>query len=538
LLAGALALLVSLYMPWQKASCGPECLRGQGGDVTGLLNLFSENLSVDGWSSGIGDAAALSALLLAAVAGVALARPNLAGRLPLGLCVVFVGYFALAVGAAARSVADQREVGMNGVDFHYAYGAYLGVAGGVVALLAAAALRRNELVRKRSASRLAALVLSVGALISFLLPWQRVAAPQPFTFLGIEEPAALLAAVTVCVAAVWWMSDSSIAERLGVSAATALFTVAAVSAATLGVAHAYGAWVGLGLALALLALALLGAAPVSRPARPPWHAVAPAAGAVVLLAALFLPWQKVFDPTDSDLGPYSGRCLSTNGWVTIAGSAAAALATLLVAATFALRRLAASVVELTVGIALFVATLGFQLRAPGSSGVHFGYGSIIGFGAAALLLTLALVRVRLPGLERNRLLIRLAPITVCLAYLVIVVVPWWDVLPRRLQSHSLVHFSPISWLTVAGALLAIHLLGSWARRIARRSERTEGLVLIPLGLLALAAVDLIRLRDAGITWGGGIVVGLCLLLALLGRIEQREGLEQFRVPEVLRVDRL
>jgi hypothetical protein len=82
-----------------------------------------------------------------------------------------------------------------------------------------------------------ALVLGVGLLGSFLLPWQRVPAPQDFTFLGIESPAALLAAVTVCLAAVWWMSESSVGERLGVSAATALFTGAAVSAVTLGVAH-------------------------------------------------------------------------------------------------------------------------------------------------------------------------------------------------------------------------------------------------------------------------------------------------------------
>ena len=51
--------------------------------------------------------------------------------------------------------------------------------------------------------------------------------------------------------------------------------------------------------------------------------------------------------------------------MTIAGSAAAALATLLIGATFALRRLAASVVELTVGIGLLVATLGFELAASG-----------------------------------------------------------------------------------------------------------------------------------------------------------------------------
>ena len=486
----------------------------------------------------MGYAAALPALLLAAVAGVALAHPNLTSRLPLGLSAVLVGYFALAVAAAARSVADQREVGVRGVDFHYAYGAYLGVAGGIVALLAAAGLRRNELVRRRAASQLAALVLGVGLLVSFLLPWQRVGVPQDLAFLGIEEPAALVAAVAVCVAAVWWMGDSSIGERLGLSAATALFTVAALSAVTLGVAHAYGAWVGLGLALALLALALLGTAPVSRSVRPRWHAVAVAAGAVVLLAALFLPWQKVCYPTGSDFGPYSGRCLSSNGWVTIAGSAAAALTTLLVAATFALRRLAASTLELTAGIAILVATLGFEVAAPGGVGVQLGYGSIVGFGAAGVLLVLAVTRLRVPRFERNRLLVCLAPIMGCLVYLVIVVVPWWDVLPRRVQSQSLVHFAPISWLTVAGALLAIHLLGAWASRVAGPSRSADRLVLVPLALLALALLDLIRLRDAGVTWGGGIVAGLCLLLVVLGRIEQREGLENARVPDVLRVDRL
>jgi len=40
---------------------------------------------------------------------------------------------------------------------------------------------------------------------------------------------------------------------------------------------------------------------------------------------------------------------------------------LLIGATFALRRLAASVVELTVGVGLLVATLGFELAASGGS---------------------------------------------------------------------------------------------------------------------------------------------------------------------------
>jgi hypothetical protein len=136
------------------------------------------------------------------------------------------------------------------------------------------------------------------------------------------------------------------------------------------------------------------------------------------------------------------------------------------------------------------------------------------------------------------LLLRLAPIAGCLVYLVIVVVPSWEVLPRRLQSQSLTRFAPLSWLTVAGALLAIQLLGLWARRVGGASAGTGLLVLLPLALLALAAVDLVRLRGAGITWGGAIVVGRCLVLALLGRAEHEGRLEGLRVPELLRVDRV
>jgi hypothetical protein len=157
------------------------------------------------------------------------------------------------------------------------------------------------------------------------------------------------------------------------------------------------------------------------------------------------------------------------------------------------RRIAPSVVELAVGAGLLVATFGFELSAPSGSGFHFGYGSVVGFSAAALLLVLAVVRLRPPRFDRNRLFIRLVPITACLAYLVIVVLPWWDVLPRRLQAQSLARFSPPSWLTVAGALLAIHLLASWARRIANASGSADRLVLLPLALLVLAALDLIRL---------------------------------------------
>src|SRR5207237_2756304 len=110
--------------------------------------------------------------------------------------------------------------------------------------------------------------------------------------------------------------------------------------------------------LACVVLWLLATAPFSLPARSAWHTAAIPAAAALLVTAMFLPWQKVCYPTGSDFGRYSGRCLSANGWAMIAGSTAAVLATLLVMATLALRRLGASVVELTVGIGLLVRTFG------------------------------------------------------------------------------------------------------------------------------------------------------------------------------------
>lgn len=74
--------------------------------MAGLLNLFADDLSVDGWTSAVGDVAAVSALLLAVATTIALVRPNLAEHLPLGMTAGFMGYFLLAVAAQARSGSD------------------------------------------------------------------------------------------------------------------------------------------------------------------------------------------------------------------------------------------------------------------------------------------------------------------------------------------------------------------------------------------------------------------------------------------------
>ena len=302
-----------------------------------------------------------------------------------------MGYFAFAVAAVARSNAHDRAVvyrQLGALHFHFAYGAYLGVAGGIVALFAAGGLRRNEIVHGRSARRVAALVLAAGLLISFLLPWERFAAIQRTTFLGIQSPAAVLAAVVICAAAVWGGARPN-AGRLVLSGTAVLLTSAAVSEFTLGVVHLYGAWVALGLILAFAAIVLAdGASTLSGQPRFGRHATAALAVVALFLTALFLPWLKVCYPTGSDLGPYSGRCLTTNGRATISGSTAALLSLLVVLVLLTPRRFLPSAVELAVGTALFVATLGFELVPTGSVGLHFGYGSVVGFSAAALLLVM------------------------------------------------------------------------------------------------------------------------------------------------------
>ena len=83
-------------------------------------------------------------------------------------------------------------------------------------------------------------------------------------------------------------------------------------------------------------------------------------------------------------------------------------------------------------------------------------------------------------------------------------------------------------------MLAGRLAGAWLR------PRVEaGLaLLIPLAMLALIALWLIEERSYRVNWGGLIVIAMCLLLVLLGRLEQGGRLENFRVPELLRFDRL
>ena len=114
-----------------------------------------------------------------------------------------------------------------------------------------------------------------------------------------------------------------------------------------------------------------------------------------------------------------------------------------------------------------------------------------------------------------------------------VVVPtltWWNLF--WFDAPRFLWFAPFSWITVAGALLALTLIRLWLER----PSDTRQLFLVPAVIATLAALDLARAET--ITWGGGIVLALCGLLALCAFVEQRGGLGELRIPEILRVDRL
>ena len=254
LLIAGFALITSLYLPWQQATCGAFDYFQSGPPTAGLTNLSSGGCtSFDGWSTGIGAAAALFAVLSVAVGAAALARPNSFGA-ALGQCALSAGYFGLAI--AVRAPLDARqESRVLHQPFHYAYGTYLGIAAAAVLLLFAWVTPLRDHVRFAPANLLA-FVLAVGLLVAFLLPWAQ--------FNRTTEPGLLLApglagaALASLVPLVFWRP-----ELPALGAAVALVTAGAVSYLVFPAARAYGAWLALGLAGALALLALIVGRPSS-----------------------------------------------------------------------------------------------------------------------------------------------------------------------------------------------------------------------------------------------------------------------------------
>jgi hypothetical protein len=554
LLAAPALVLVSLYMPWREAPCASAdatFFSASSGPSAGLQNLFACSYEhIDGWSS-VGDVAALSALVLALATVGAIVWPSLWGRrpaIPLGLVLV---YFVFAVAAQTRLESHRaaRQViasGADGFRYHVAYGMYVGLAGAALALLGASFASDGARSVRPPLRRLCVAALAIGLLVCLLLPWQRTGllSSVRVSELGIAVPSGAIAAVAalgLLFASLTTAATRTI-ELIGLALAALLFGGGAF-AAGFDAVHAYGSWIGLGLAF-LAALVALADRSVLNWVGPMTAYLAAAATACAAFAtSLFLPWQTAcygHTPDLSSLG-LAGRCVSTNG-LDLLGSMAAVLTIGLVVAVAApgFGRRVISSLELATGVCLLVATVGFRLQTGSENGVRLGvgYGSIVGFVAAAVLVALVLARVRLSRPDLKSTVARLLPLALGGVYVAAVVVPWWDVLPKEVWSTFSPRFAGVSWLTISSALLGIRLVHVWACQSRGRSDRGPELVLLSVAVVVLGVLDAVPLPTVQLTWNGGVLLGLGVPLTLLALIEERGGLRNVRVPDVLRVDRI
>lgn len=523
LLASSLTFLASLFLPWRETT-----LPSSNGGVYSLLNQFSGNgREYDGWVTGVGDVAVLLVVAIAVATIAALRRPQLAARLPIGSLAVALGYFAIALAVTVHMLSELFLHAFTGhpasTHASWAYGVYLGLASAGIALLSGLAYRRSDLLRPGEAAGVVACVLGIALLISFLLPWVAYG-PEGTSAPGIDSPTAAIAALGLILGARWLLGERGARRRLPFAVATAILTGATASAVAVGGSHRYGTWIGIAFVVVLVALEAVRAWPLRLPALPRGLTAARIGAAALLIVALFLPWQELAH------GP-----IRFIGWYPVSGAAAGALC-LLVFATPAWPALESYVLDMAIAIALLVSALATAYRADGLF-FRMGYGAIVGFVGAGVILVAALVSFRPVRIERSRALVRAAPLAAAVLCVASVIVPWWYVLPLDWTSQA---SSLYSWLGVPGLLLALYLVRLWAIQMRGRARTDGRLTVVPLVLLTLPALELIRFRDdPNIQWGAIILVGLCLLLALFGWVEEDRGLEGLRVPEEFwRVDRL
>lgn len=509
LLAGALTFLASLYLPWDEVQASQVSGAGASG-VTGLLNLFGgEELSLDGWST-FGQPAGLLALALVAGAALAVFRPRLAGRLPLGSCALGLGFFAVLAMFEQRDIARFLASYAHATAY-VAYGSYLALTSATVVCVCAIVLRRNEPGARLSATAVAAAALTGGLLAAFLAPYLTFHGPPapPSAAMGYQlafyDTLPIFTAGIACLSLPLWGLGRGSRARLAV--ALSLAVLASAPPVDSGFHGPWEMWLVLGCSLGLLALALVTGRVLRIGAPSIADAAALVAGAL-LLVSLFLPWQKA--------GP-------AHGWSVTVAATAGGLATVLLAVLLATARFSGA---LAAAAAVYVVAAGFEV----TQFSRLEYGAPLGFAGAALLLLPILRLVRL--VDATRLLARLLPILACAGFLAVPVVA----LPKSFSLWWVLE-SPwhIYWLEVAAIVAALLLLGCWLT--ARPDD--PALLLLPLVLLALTALDLVELRGEGISWLGIASVGLCLLLAALAWLERNGGLDRLQIPEeIWRVDRL
>jgi len=458
------------------------------------------------------------------------------------LLVYFLGAVAAQTRAQSRQYTREARLadgGTGGAHFHLASGAYVGLAAAVLALLGAGAARRGSLSIRPPLRRLCAAALGIGLLAVLLLPWRQLGltASARVGELGVALAAGGVAAVlAVRLLVVSWSTAVPRSLELPGLAVGALVFAGAGFTVEFGAVRAAAAWAGLAIA-ALLALVALADRSLGRAFRPlPLSAGAVAVVGAALVTSLFLPWQSACfdDTTDLQRLGVAGRCLSANGFSPV-GSVAAVLTLVLVAVVATAARRPRSTIQLAVGIGLLVTTLGFAVETGNHGGERFsfGYGSFIGFAAAGLLLALAFHGVTWTPRELRATTWNPLPIVLGAAFVFVVVVPWWGVLPTAVGSV----LSPdLSWLTLAGALVALRIVHLWIRHARGVPAHGPELVTLSLALVVLAVLD--AAPSLRLSWHGAVLLGISVPLTLLAMIEERGGLKNLHVPEILRVDRI
>lgn len=510
LLASALTFLASLFLPWITVT------EGQG-----LFDQVAPGRP-DGWVAGPGDVAVLLVIAIVVVGIAVLRHPRFAAGLPIAGLGVALGYFAVAVAVTVRSPGLFRGV-------TWTYGFYLGLASAGVVVLSGLTCRSSAFPWPRDATDVTAAVLGTALLVSFLLPWYGFASPT-YTVYGVGLPTAAIVALSLILGAGWLHGDTGRHWRLPLAIAVAVLTggtAGAVLPAPLSAINRYGMWIGIGCAVSLVALEAARAWPVRVPDLPHRLAAVRLGAAVLLIVALFLPWLEFHA---------FGTLHGSDGWYPSTGAAAGSLCLLLLAA-LALPELENYGLDASVAIVIFVSALATAFREE-TFIYRIGYGAFVGIAAAGVLLFTALMRLRPGGVEPRRVLERAVPLAASILCVAAVIVPSWFVLPQawRYQAAPLTN-----WLAVPALLLALYLVRLWVTRVQVPSRAKTGsrLTVAPLVLLTLPSLELIRNRDAEISWGAVILVGLCLLLAIFGWVEESRGLEGFRIPEeIWRIDRL
>jgi hypothetical protein len=528
LLASALTFLVSLFLPWVVTRSAGFAFAASGSDQ-GIVTLL-EGGHVEGWVGNAGDAAVLLVIAIVIATIATLRRPLLAARLPIGGLGVALGYFAVAVAVNVHRLSGLFVGGFTGhpptLHRSWTYGFYLGVASGGLALLSGLAYRRNELLRSRRAADLVALALGIALLVAFLLPWSGFSGPDNNSIHGIEVAAAAVAALGLIVGAGWLQEDPRRRWRLPLAIATAILTGGVADAvASLDAPHLYGTWLGVACAVLLVAVEAVRAWPVRRAAPPAGPAAVRIGAAALLIVALFLPWQG--------LNVEGVTVRTIDGWYWSTGAAAGSLCLVLLASQ-ALPALEGYVLDAVVAIVIFVSALATGFREQ-SFAYRIGYGAYVGIAAAGVLLVTALMRLRPGHVDASRARARAAPLAASVLCVAVVVVPSWFVLPEGWDYPA----APLSgFLAVPGVLISLYLIRLWALQVRGPAATGNRLTLVPLVLLALPALELIRFRSGDVIWGAVILIALCLLLAVLGWVEEDRGLENLRVPETRRVDPL